>query len=225
MSKNKLENFFDGLNKKLFLFGKKQHDEEAKKIVELSSDKLNYDEALSILLGTSALFSIAEDKSDDRMLGYINKKANQKLSFEETKKVLDFIASKFHCSYSSDSLQLLIDKAKELKQKGEFQEALDCYNEVFDLLVREANEKARNCEGTVVDKGETRTILPKFFEEAKKYLKQDKTVAVVSNNMGVIFAELGDLGNARKMFEQAVDLTPDRIEYKDPETNLRELEE
>lgn len=42
--------------------------------------------------------------------------------------------------------------------------------------------------------------------------------------MGTIFAELGDKNTAKKMFEQAIDLTPDGIEYNDPKIALEELQ-
>ncbi len=93
--KIKLEKFFDKLNKKLFPGGKKQHKKETQEIMKLSNGKLNFDESLNLLLATSALFSMAEDRSESRMIGYINKKTNRKLSNEEDKAIFNFIASKF----------------------------------------------------------------------------------------------------------------------------------
>ncbi len=219
---NILEKFFDKLNRKLFPAGKKQRKEEAKKIIELSSGKLNFDEALNVLLGTSALFSIAEDKGEDRMLEYINNKANQKLNSEEAKRVLDFIAHKF--IFMADTLELLSVKAQGFRKDGKLKNALACYNEAFDLLVVAADRYARNCQGAIVDKGKTRIINSKLFEEAKRYLKRDKLAAVISNAMGAILVELGDLEGAKKMFEQAIGLTPEGMDYINPKTNLKELE-
>lgn len=94
--KIKLEKFYDKLNKKLFPGGEKQQKEEAQRIMKLSNGKLNFDESLNLLLATSALFSIAEDKSENRMVEYIIKKTNQKLNHEEAKGILDFITLKFY---------------------------------------------------------------------------------------------------------------------------------
>ncbi len=62
-----------------------------------------------------------------------------------------------------------------------------------------------------------------MFEECEKYLKRDKVAAVISNNIGVIFAELGDYKNAEKFFNQAIKLAPDEVDYKEPQKNLEEL--
>ncbi|MFA6534267.1 MAG: hypothetical protein WCT37_03780 [Patescibacteria group bacterium] len=122
-----------------------------------------------------------------------------------------------------NDVQGLVNKAQELKEKGDLNGALACYSDTFDLMIKEADEYARKQEGSIVDVGKVRTITPKFFEESKKYLKQDMTVAIISNNMGTLFARLGDEENARKMFEQAIDFTPDNREYFDPKIGLREL--
>ncbi len=65
--------------------------------------------------------------------------------------------------------------------------------------------------------------MPKLFEECEKYLKRDEVAAVISNNIGVIFAELGDYKNAEKFFNQAIELAPDEVDYKEPQKNLEGL--
>ena len=121
-------------------------------------------------------------------------------------------------------LQELIDKAWNLKQKGERLEALKLYNQAFDILIKESTEYARNFNGVLIDNGQTRKILPKYFEKTKEYLKNERATRIISNNMGVILAELGNFEGAKKMFEQAIELTPDDINYQDPKIGLRELE-
>ncbi len=124
-------------------------------------------------------------------------------------------------------LQELINKAWELKKHGQRTEALELYSKAFDTLTTEASGHARTQENTFIDKEENgekiRQILPKHFDEAKKYLKQDKVAATISNNMAVIFAELGDTDSAKKLFEQSIDLTPDGMDYPDPRIGLQEL--
>lgn len=124
-----------------------------------------------------------------------------------------------------ENIQALVNKAQELKESGKYQEALMCYSDSMDFLVEEANEHARNQEGTQVDIGSLRSIAPRFFEESKKFLKQDMTAATISNNMGSLYARLGDVGNAKKMFEDAIDLTPEEQEYNDPKIGLKELQD
>lgn len=125
-------------------------------------------------------------------------------------------------------LQKLVDEAWTLKKSGKLTEALGLYSQAFDVLVSEASANARMQEGTFEDNEENgksvRKVLPKHFGEAKRYLKQDKTAAVLSNNMAVIFAELDDRKAAKDFFEQAIDLTPEGEEYTEPKMGLLELE-
>lgn len=90
-----LEKFYKELNGKLFPGGASQRNKEAQEIRGLSNNKLTIDESLNVLLGTSALFSVAEDKSDTRLIRYINKKANNKLNEHESTAIVDFIHKKF----------------------------------------------------------------------------------------------------------------------------------
>lgn len=126
------------------------------------------------------------------------------------------------------NLQELLNRAWELKKSGERLEALKLYSQSFDILSKEAQKYAHNSEGTYEDieeNGENvRKISTKFFDKAKEYLKRDKVAAVISNNMGTILAELSDYEGAKKMFEQAIELTPDNMEYPDPKIGLGELE-
>ncbi len=120
-------------------------------------------------------------------------------------------------------LQELINNAREATHNGELRKALDYYNQAFDLLVKESSEYVSKKDGVSDDIGETRLINPKYFDESKSYLKRDKTAAVISNNMGVIFAKLTDYEAAEKFFTQAIELTPDDYDYSDPVIGFSEL--
>lgn len=120
-------------------------------------------------------------------------------------------------------VQEILNKAQELRQGGQLKLALAAYSDAFDILTEEADEYARKIEGSVVDVGKLRTITAKLFEESQKYLKRDKMAAVISNNMGTIFAESEDLESAEKMFNQAIELTPDGLDYPDPKIGLESL--
>jgi len=120
-------------------------------------------------------------------------------------------------------LQEKINKAVALKKQGKLVEALGVYDDVYNILVKEATKHANGIEGSTIDAGKASTIMPKFFKEADKYLKKDRTACVVANNMGTIFAELGDFENAKKMFNDAINLTPNDFDYKDPHIALEQL--
>ncbi len=121
-------------------------------------------------------------------------------------------------------LQELITKAWNLKKEGKRIEALKLYSRAFDVLTQEAIKYARGFDDVIKDEGNTRKILPKYFEKSKEYLKQSDVACKISNNMGTIFAEIGNFEGAKKMFQQAIKLTPDDIDYQDPKIGLEELE-
>lgn len=122
-----------------------------------------------------------------------------------------------------EELQSLVNKAWELKKNGDLANAFICYSNAFDILIKDAHGFARNQPFALLDIGELRVATEVLKDEAKKFLKQDKTAAVISNNMGTILAELGDPEGASKMFKQAIELTPENDEYADPVTGLNEL--
>ena len=123
--------------------------------------------------------------------------------------------------------QELVNKAWSFKKEGKYAEALKFYSQAFDILISEASAYAHSQEGIFVDKEENkkkvRAILPKHLDKVKEYLKHDKVACTVSNNMAVIFAEMGDNESAKKFFHQSIDLTPDNIDYPDPKIGLEEL--
>lgn len=121
-------------------------------------------------------------------------------------------------------LQQIINKARELKAEGKLEASLSVYDSIYDALINEAREYSRSIDGAVVDIGKLRAITPKLFDETKKYLKRDKITCIVANNMGTIFAELGDFENAKKMFNDAIEFTPDDFDYKDPHIALSQLD-
>ncbi|MCG2809011.1 MAG: hypothetical protein L6275_01555, partial [Candidatus Portnoybacteria bacterium] len=84
------------------------------------------------------------------------------------------------------------NKAWQYKKEGKFSDAIKLYDELYNQLIKEATEYARNFNGSQIDEGETRKVMPQFFNKADEYLKRDDLTCTILNNMGVIFAELGD---------------------------------
>lgn len=120
-------------------------------------------------------------------------------------------------------LQELITKAWNFKKEGKRAKALKLYSRAFNVLTQEAIKYTCGFDDVIKDKGSTRKILPKYFEKSKEYLKQSDVACKISNNMGTILAELGDIEGAKRMFEQAIDLTPEGIDYQHPKIGLKEL--
>ncbi len=116
------------------------------------------------------------------------------------------------------------NQAWEYKKQGNLSEALRLYKELHDELIDEAGEYARSLPGTRVDEDSTRKIMPSLFTEAENYLKRDSVFGTILNNMGVIYADVGDIKSARKCFEESIKFTPDGFDYPNPKIGLAELE-
>jgi hypothetical protein len=125
---------------------------------------------------------------------------------------------------SDDDLQNKVNQAQKYKKEGKLVEAMGIYNQVYDHFIKEACKVARKLENTVQDTETTRTINPEYFSAGEKYLKRDKTVCTILNNMGVIFAELNDKENSKKYFMESIKLTPDGLDYQNPKIGLKNLE-
>lgn len=120
-------------------------------------------------------------------------------------------------------IQKLINEAVEYKNAGKLVSALSCYNAVMDQLCSEAAEYARSQPDSYFDIGDERRFTTKYFEYADSYLERDGVASVVSNNMGVIFAELKDFENAKKSFAESIKYTPGGMDYPDPKINIQNL--
>lgn len=121
------------------------------------------------------------------------------------------------------NLQDLINKAWDLKKEGKLIETLDFYNKAYDILIRESVDYAKNFGGSEINEGKTRKVMPQFFNKADEYLKKDNVVCTILNNMGVIFAELGDKETAKKYFQESIKFTPENFDYSNPHIGLKEL--
>lgn len=116
------------------------------------------------------------------------------------------------------------NKAWGLKKQGKLKDALDLYMSLYDELIKEAAEYAGSIPGTEITDGKTVTMMPSFMTEAEKFLKREKLACTILNNMGVIYAEVGDKESARNCFEQSIELTPDGVDYPNPKIGLKELD-
>jgi len=125
---------------------------------------------------------------------------------------------------SDEQIQRALNKAWEYKKTGKYAKALKIYDKIYNALIKKAADHTRKIDGTVIDEGTTRKIIMEYFKEADKSLKQDNVACTILNNMGVIFAELGDKKTAKKYFEESVKLTPERLNYQDPLIGLKNLE-
>ena len=121
-----------------------------------------------------------------------------------------------------DTIELFINQAIEFKKNNKLEEAIASYSEAFDYLLMEARNYAQKTVG-YIDEGEKRTISQEYFNAVQKYFQRDKNASHISNNAGVLFARLGDYENAKKWFQQAIDLYPVGEIYEEAVVNRNNL--
>ena len=115
------------------------------------------------------------------------------------------------------------------RKMGRFGEALQAYEEgterLMELVSAEVHKDPSKCYcDEVIDGKKTRTILPYVLAKSFELLKADLRYAGLRNNAGVCLLELGDVENARKLFQDAIECTPDGYDYPDPVRNLKQLD-
>ena len=120
-------------------------------------------------------------------------------------------------------MQQKFNQAWEYKKEGKLTDAMKLYDELYEQLIKESCNYARSFEGSEIDEDNTRKVMPKFFNKADEYLKRDKLACTILNNMGVIFAEIGDKESARRYFEESIKHIPDGLDYQNPIIGLNNL--
>jgi tetratricopeptide (TPR) repeat protein len=123
------------------------------------------------------------------------------------------------------NLQELVTRATLLKKAGNLSESLSLFSQAFDLLVAEAMAYAQSKQAIFVDEiKDPEAINPEYTAKIKEYYHKNTNACLISNNMGVIFVEMGNLETAKEMFYQAIDLTPPEVEYPDPHQSLKTID-
>ena len=120
-----------------------------------------------------------------------------------------------------NDMEQLLEKALQLEQQGEKDEALETLSRAFDLLIDEAGAYARAQVGDSTDTEALRAMAPTLIEHSTVYLRKNLTAAMILNSMGLLFTELEQYDAAVQKFEEAVRLTPNNTEYDDPTENLQ----
>lgn len=115
------------------------------------------------------------------------------------------------------------------RKMGRFREALESYEEgterLMELVSAEVHKDPLKCyRDEVVDGKATRTILPYALARTFELLKANLIYASLRNNAGVCLLELGDVAKARKLFQDAIECTPDGYDYQDPVRNLKQID-
>jgi len=137
------------------------------------------------------------------------------------------IATKLDASFFSayNSLGLTYRKMNQP------QNALDWYSKANDCLLASIENsicKPKSlCYKDVESDSDGKkgmVVLPYYFMKTKEELKSSPQYAMLQNNIGVCFMELGNFESAREAFIESINMTPDGFEYPLPVDALREVE-
>ena len=114
------------------------------------------------------------------------------------------------------------------RKNGEIDKALEWYSRAADGMVSDVTEivhKERDkCfRDEVIDGKNTRVVLPYTLEKIREILRSDPSYAIIKNNIGLCFIELGDIDSAREQFRESIEYIPDGFNYPEPYRNLESI--
>lgn len=113
------------------------------------------------------------------------------------------------------------------KKLGKLLNAQHWYDEGLQCLVRLASAQARRENPSVASRtvGNSVFFNPQLLEESHKILKSTPQYTIMSNNLGVCLAELGDIEGAKNAYRESIEFTPEGYDYPFPIINLSQLED
>lgn len=122
-------------------------------------------------------------------------------------------------------IEELISQAELYQEEGKLKKSLKNYSQAFDILVRLALESARESKDVYIDENGNGGIGEEYQRNIIRFFKSDELACEISHKMGVIFSLLGNDQAAKDMFTQAIDLTPEEVDFFEPYVMLNEIEE
>lgn len=128
------------------------------------------------------------------------------------------------------SVQVLNSLGLTYKKKGDIQKALEIYDlaaqtmmkNIFEELIQSGHDPINVVSE---DNNKIAVMNPDAFNRVPDKLKQDNLYCILQNNIGVCYAELGIIDEARKAFSESIQFIPDGMKYDAPFIALQQLDE
>lgn len=116
------------------------------------------------------------------------------------------------------------------KKSGRLREALDAYHRAQEAVTNAAFDKIRDrpgalSEGTGPEGERVLQVGPEYMRLARHELMADTMYSTVMNNIGQLYAEVGDIRQARSALQEAIEFIPEGSDYRDPIDNLAALDD
>lgn len=114
------------------------------------------------------------------------------------------------------------------KKLGRYKDALAAYEQGIERLMASVSaavhaDPSRCYREEVVDGKRVRTVLPYVFTKTREMLRANPICAILTNNVAACLEELGQIPEARKLYQEAIEFTPDGYDYPDPQQSLQRL--
>jgi tetratricopeptide (TPR) repeat protein len=116
------------------------------------------------------------------------------------------------------------------KMSGNYIAALKAYRRAQEVVVAAASDWAKTARPETMqvrlnDAGQKGLVTaPEYFSAIRLRLRADLMYAMVMNNIGCCYAELGQTSDARNAFIESIQFIPDGARYEPPFLGLRSLE-
>lgn len=124
-----------------------------------------------------------------------------------------------------DLIQTAILKGHQAEKIGDLNEALEAFNQAFNLLIDQASQFALEQIGPLEDKEELRKFSSVLLQYSRDYLSRDLLASTILNEMGILFEAMEELINAKQKFSEAMEYIPQGLSYDEPKDNLARLEQ
>jgi tetratricopeptide (TPR) repeat protein len=116
------------------------------------------------------------------------------------------------------------------RKMGEFDNAMQYYSKAQNLIISNIHKQICDPESLcykdeIIDGKKTMSVLPYYFIKTEEILKSNPEYAIVTNNIGACFSELGDIEAAREKFQESVEMTPSGYNYPDPVNALKDIDD
>ena len=116
------------------------------------------------------------------------------------------------------------------RKMGEFDNAMRYYSKAQNLIISNIHKQICNPESLcykdeIIDGKKAMSVLPYYFIKTEEVLKSNPEYAIVTNNIGACFYELGDIEAAREKFQESVEMTPSGYNFPDPVNALKDIDD
>jgi tetratricopeptide (TPR) repeat protein len=127
------------------------------------------------------------------------------------------------------SVQALNSLGLTYKKKGDLEKAIEIYNHACQTMMNNIMQKlqAEGHEPThqSPDDEKVAIVNMEIFNHVPGKLKEDNLYCMLQNNIGVCYAEMGKIEEAKSAFRESIQFIPDGFDYPAPYYGLQQLEE